>query len=48
VFQLSNDQKYGTVAATTPEVERISWSQGSETKTLARICYVAGSLARLD
>ena len=48
VFQLSNDQKYGTVAATTPEVEHISWSQGSETKTLARICYVAGSLARLD
>jgi hypothetical protein len=48
VFQLSNDQKYGTVATTTPELEHISWSQGSETNTLARICYVAGSLARLD
>ena len=48
VFQLSNDQKYGTVATTTPELEHISWSEGSETKTRARICYVAGSLARLD
>lgn len=48
VVQLSNDQKYGTVATTTPEVERLSWSEGSETKTLARICYLAGSLVRLD
>jgi hypothetical protein len=48
VFQLSNDQKYGTVATTTPELEHLSWSEGSETKTLARVCFVAGSLARLD
>jgi hypothetical protein len=48
VFQLSNDQKYGTVATTTPELEHLSWSEGSETKTRVRICYVAGSLARLD
>jgi hypothetical protein len=48
VFQLSNDQKYGTVATTTPELEQISWSEGSETKSLPRVCYVAGSLARLD
>ena len=47
-FQLSNDQKYGTVATTTPELEHISWSEGSETKSLPRVCYVAGSLARLD
>jgi hypothetical protein len=38
VFQLSNDQKYGKVATTTPEVKHLSWSEGSETKTLARIC----------
>jgi hypothetical protein len=48
VFQLSNDQKYGTVATTTPELEHVSWSEGSETKSLPRVCYVAGSLARLD
>ena len=48
VFQLSNDQKYGTVATTTPGLEHLSWSEGSETKTRVRICYVAGSLARLD
>jgi hypothetical protein len=47
-FQLSNDQKSGTVATSGPEVEHLSWSEGSETKSLARICYVAGSLARLD
>ncbi|MGY8685960.1 hypothetical protein Q2941_50980 [Bradyrhizobium sp. UFLA05-153] len=48
VFQLSNDQKYGTVATTTPEPEHLSWSEGSETKTLVRICYIAGNLVRLD
>jgi hypothetical protein len=48
VFQLSNDQKYGTVATTTPELEHVWWSEGSETKSLPRVCYVAGSLARLD
>jgi hypothetical protein len=48
VVQLSNDQKYGTIATTTPEVEHLSWSEGSETKTLARICYLAASLVRLD
>jgi hypothetical protein len=31
VFQLSNDQKYGTVATTTPEVEHLSLLDGSET-----------------
>jgi hypothetical protein len=48
VFQLSNDQKFGTVATTKPELEHLSWSEGSETKKLARICYIGGSLARLD
>jgi len=48
VFQLSNDLKYGTVATTAPELEHISWSEGSETKSLPRVCYVAGSLARLE
>ena len=48
VFQLSNDQKYGTVATTAPELEHISWSEGSETKSLPRVCYVAGSVARLE
>jgi hypothetical protein len=47
VFQVSNDQTHGTVATTTPEVEHITYSDASHT-TQARICYVAGSLARLD
>ena len=34
VFQLSNDQKYGTVATTTPEVEHISWSEALRPKLL--------------
>jgi len=48
VFHLSNDQKYGTMTITTPEVEHVIWWEGSQTKSLARICYTAGSVARLD
>ncbi len=48
VFHFSNDQKYGTMTITTPEVEHVMWSEGSQTKSLARICYTAGSVARLD
>jgi hypothetical protein len=48
VFQLSNDQKSGTVATSKPEVEHLTYTQESKTITLARICFVAGSLARLD
>jgi len=47
VFQVSNDQKYGTVAITTPDAERITYSDASHT-TQARICFASGSLARLD
>jgi hypothetical protein len=48
VFHLSNDQKFGTMSITTPEVEHLMWSEGSQTKSLARICYTVGSVARLD
>jgi hypothetical protein len=47
-FQLSNDQKSGTVSTTKPEVEHLTYTQESKTITLSRICFVAGSLARLD
>jgi hypothetical protein len=47
VFQVSNDQTHGTVATTTPAVENITYSDASHT-TQARICYVSGSLVRLD
>jgi hypothetical protein len=47
VFQVSNDQKYGTVATTTPDVEHVTYSDASHT-TQARICWVSGSLVRLD
>ena len=48
VFQLSNDQKSGTVATSKPEVEHLTYTQESKTITLPRICFVAGSMARLD
>jgi hypothetical protein len=48
VFQLSNDQRSGTVATYKPEVERLTYTQDSKTITISRICFVAGSLARLD
>ena len=48
VFQLSNDQKSGTVATSKPEVERLTYTQESKTITLSRLCFAAGSLARLD
>jgi len=48
VFQLSNDQKSGTVATSKPEIERLTYTQESKTITPSRICFVAGSLARLD
>ena len=47
-FQLSNDQKSGTVATSKPEIERLTYTQESKTVTLSRICFVAGSLTRLD
>lgn len=47
VFQVSNDQTHGTVATTTPDVEHITFSDPSHT-SLARICFVSGSLVRLD
>jgi hypothetical protein len=47
VFQVSNDQKYGTVATTTPDVEHITYSDPSHTSQ-ARICFNSGSLVRLD
>jgi hypothetical protein len=46
-LQVSNDQKYGTVATTTPDAEHITFSDASHT-TQARICFVSGSLVRLD
>ena len=48
VFQLSNDQKSGTVATSKPEVEHLIYTQEFKTITLPRICFVAGSMARLD
>jgi hypothetical protein len=48
VFHLSNDQKYGTMSIATPEVEHVIWWEGDQTKSIARICYTAGSVARLD
>jgi len=47
VFQVSNDQTRGTVATTTPDIEHITYSDSSHT-TQARICFVSGSLVRLD
>jgi hypothetical protein len=47
VFQVSNDQTHGTVATTTPDVEHITFSDPSHTSQ-ARICFVSGSLVRLD
>jgi hypothetical protein len=47
VFQVSNNQTHGTVATTTPDVEHITYSDASHT-TQARICFVSGSLVRLD
>jgi hypothetical protein len=47
VFQVSNDQTHGTVATTTPDVEHITYSDPSHTSQ-ARICFVSGSLVRLD
>jgi len=47
VFQVSNDQTRGTVATRTPDVEHITYSDPSQT-SLARICFVSGSLVRLD
>ena len=47
VFQVSNDQRSGTYATTTPNVEHITFSDPSHT-SLARICFVSGGLVRLD
>jgi hypothetical protein len=47
VFLISNDRTHGTVVTTTPDVEHITFSDASHT-TQARICYVSGSLVRLD
>jgi hypothetical protein len=45
VYQVANDQRSGTVATTTPDVEHITFSDHT---SQARICFVSGSLVRLD
>jgi hypothetical protein len=48
VLQLSNDQKSGTIGTSKPEVERLTYMRDSETITVSRVCFVAGSVVRLD
>ena len=47
MYQVSNDQKHITVATATPDVEHITYSDPFQT-SLARICFVSGSLVPLD